>query len=63
MKGKYNDKLFDKISNVSMVSELKTTYGFVYVLTYTNPYSNGGLIYRAEGLVDYFNVITEFRFK
>ena len=58
MKGKYSSKLWDKISNVSMLFELKTTYGFVYVLTYTNPYSNGGLIYRIEGLVDYFNVIT-----
>jgi len=47
----------DKISNVSMLFELKTTYGYVYSITYVNPYSDGGRIYRAEGLVDYFNVI------
>ena len=55
MKGKYKSKLSDKISNLSMLHELKTTYGFVYTLTFTNPYSNGGKIYRIEGLVDYFN--------
>ena len=45
-----------------MVFELKTTYGFVYALTYMNPFSNAGTIYRAEALVDFFNAITEYRF-
>lgn len=27
-----------------------------------NPYSNGGTIYRAEALVDYFFKVTEYRF-
>ena len=45
-----------------MVFELKTTYGFVYALTYMNPFSNGSSIYRAEGIVDFFQSITEYRF-
>ena len=41
---------------------MKTTYGFVYAITYMNPYSNGAKIYRAEGLVDYFNRLEEYHF-
>lgn len=55
-------QLWDKISNVSMAYHRVTTYGHLYALTYTNPYSSGSAIYRAEGLVDYFNNVTEFRF-
>lgn len=52
----------DKISNVSIAYHLKTTYGDIYALTYSNPFSNAAAIYRAEGLVSPFNNVTEFRF-
>lgn len=45
-----------------MVYDISTTYGHVYALTYMNPYTNGGIIYRAEAIVDYFNAISEYRF-
>ncbi len=41
-----------------MEYHLKTTYGDVYALTYTNPYSNGVPLYRGEALVNYFNNIS-----
>jgi hypothetical protein len=52
----------DKISNVSMAYHLKTTYGDIYALTYSNPFSNAATIYRAEGMVSSFNNVTEYRF-
>ena len=45
------------------MSELETTYGFVFVLTYMNPHVTGGSAYRAEGLVDYFFNIIEYKFE
>jgi len=45
-----------------MAYHRSTTYGHVYALTYSNPFSNASPIYRAEGLVDYFNNVTEYRF-
>ena len=27
-----------------------------------NPYSDGGQVYRAEGVVDYFNLLEEYTF-
>jgi len=42
--------------------QLKTTYGSIYSILYANPYTNASTLYRAEALVDYFNVITEYSF-
>lgn len=53
----------DKISNVSMAYHLKTTYGDIYALTYSNPFSNAATIYRAEGIVDPHHNVTEYRFQ
>lgn len=61
-KSKYATQLVDKVSNLSQLVELKTTYGSLYSLTYTNPYSNVPASFKAEALVDYFNNITEYAF-
>jgi hypothetical protein len=60
-KQKYNQNLKDKISDITQLITLPTTYGFIYTITYFNPYSNTSL-YRGEGLVDYFYNITEYSF-
>jgi hypothetical protein len=61
LKQKYVTMLRDKISDVGQLITQATTYGYIYALTYYNPYANTTL-YRAEALVDYFYNITEFSF-
>lgn len=51
----------DKISDVAQLVTQPTTYGFIYALTYFNPYANTTL-FRAEALVDFFYNITEYSF-
>ena len=62
LKSKYLSQLTGKVSNISLVVELATTYGSIFSVTYMNPYTTAGPIYRCEALVDYFNTITEFSF-
>lgn len=61
LKQKYAASLRDKISDVAQLITQATTYGYIYALTYYNPFANTTL-YRAEALVDYFYNITEFSF-
>lgn len=41
-KQKYSQFVSDKISDISQLITLPTTYGFIYTITYFNPYSNVG---------------------
>jgi hypothetical protein len=61
LKQKYSVNLRDRISDVGQLITQPTTYGYIYALTYFNPYANTAL-YRAEALVDYFYNITEYSF-
>ena len=54
-------QLRDKISDISTLVTLPTTYGIIYVLTYYNPYASTQM-YRVEAIVDYTYNITEFSF-
>lgn len=60
-KQKYSQFLSTKISDVTQLVTVPTTYGSIYTITYYSPYSNTTM-YRAEGSVDYFYNITEFSF-
>lgn len=60
-KQKYYPNLKDKISDITQLATLPTTYGYIYALTYYNPYANTPP-YRAEAVVDYFYNITEYSF-
>ena len=42
LKQKYSQNLNDKISDISQLITQATTYGFIYTITYFNPYSNTG---------------------
>ncbi len=61
LKQKYNSYLRDKISDIGQLITQATTYGYIYALTYYNPFANT-TTYRAEALVDYFYNITEYSF-
>lgn len=60
-KQKYSTVLRDKISDIGQLITLPTTYGYIYAITYYNPFANASL-YRAEALVDYSYNITEYSF-
>lgn len=42
LKQRYSQNLSDKISDISQLITQPTTYGFIYIITYFNPYSNTG---------------------
>lgn len=44
-KQKYVSSLRDKISDIGRLISLPTTYGYIYALTYYNPYSNAAIYY------------------
>jgi hypothetical protein len=58
---KYVGSLRDKISDIGQLVTLPTTYGYIYALTYFNPFANSST-YRAEAAVDYLYNITEYSF-
>jgi hypothetical protein len=61
LKQKYNSYLRDKISDIGQLVTQATTYGYIYALTYYNPFANTPNC-RAEAVVDYFYNITEYSF-
>ncbi len=61
LKQKYATQLRDKISDISLLVTLPTTYGTIYALTYYNP-SASAQVFRAEAIVDYTYNITEYSF-
>jgi hypothetical protein len=61
LKQKYAAQLKDKISDISILLSVPTTYGVIYAVTYYNPYASAQM-YRAEDIVDYTYNITEYSF-
>lgn len=61
LKRKYSQFLSSRISDLTQLITVTTTYGSIYTITYYNPYSNATQ-YRAEALVDSNYNITEYSF-
>ena len=61
LKRKYSQFLSSRISDLTQLITVTTTYGNIYTITYYNPYSNATQ-YRAEALVDSNYNVTEYSF-